>query len=1761
MFVLMGEASEVRFRVLGPVAVSRDDKALSLGGPQQRLTLALLLAEFGRSVSTDKLIDSIWGATPPTTARKTLQVYVSHLRGIVGEQHIESDAAGYQLVNGTVDAVEFEELTRKGQAELNSDPRAAADLLAEALGLWMGSPYAGLEDNQTLLAEAGRLEEMRVSALESRIEADLSVGVAAPLIGELESLVREYPFRERFSAQLMLALYRGGRQAEALRSFGRTRDMLVEELGIEPGPELWELQQRILDQDPTLTTIAQPADKPLLRAIRGYELRELAGEGPMGRVYRAFNRGTHRRVAVKAVRRDVAGGSQFVSSFEPTMQLLTNLDHPHILPTLDYWRDADGAYLVSPWMDGGSLTAALGDSRPWASEPALKLIDELGAALSYAHRSGVVHGAVNPNNVVFDDEGVAYLADFPIIAVREGTHVAPEVAVGESPTPRADVFSLGLIIHELFTGTLPDQDESASRLLSHDIQDVIIKATAVDPSRRYERVEELKRALRRATGSDVVGVAAETPDSGPLVRNPYKGLRAFQETDADDFFGREDLVELALDKTARHRLVAVVGPSGSGKSSLVKAGVLPRLREQGRGLITEMYPGNFPFEELETALRRVAVEWPERGVIADLTSDARGLLRVTKQILPDDDSELVLVIDQFEELFSLLDNRDTRSLFLDSLTNIVSDAYSRTLVVITLRADFFDRPLQHSEFGKMLEAGVVPVTTPTRNELARAVSDPARQVGLEIEPGLVSEIVADFSDQPGGLPLMQFTLTEMVEREDGRTLTLDDYERQGGIEGAVGARAEQIYLDQSNEGRRAIEQAFLRLVRVNEQGAYTRSRVRQSELTDLDVDQSALSSVLQTYAARRLLTFDRDPITRGATVEVAHESLLDSWTRFRGWIEEQQEDLVIRRRLDAAMEEWRQSGANDGYLPTGSRLAQFEDWATATQLALSEPERGFLESAVVHETERKARASRRRRWIMTGFAIAAAVAAVFGLAALRNADTARAESLAAAAIEQLDDDPERSVLLALQSLSIAETPNGLTALHQALQSHRTLWESPPGCVPDEGTLPDLSCGPGPQGFLHPDGRHVVTWTPFGRVAYWDTEEKPGDPLWTTEVTDEAPVGASRPWIDEERDLLILPLSDLGDPELGSNDSFTGEIRGLYTIDLETGEVIDIHRIEGCVVGITFPPPSNGVSEPALAMVQLPVAEDDPTKCGFPPPPPQMLVRQNSTVPNSVTLDIPPEAWQSSDRHWDISANGRWLTFSGSDVGTWLLDTTTGEVVESYPGANRATLSRDAKRILLYKGWFDGAARVEVRDIASDEVLATIPGRFDWIRFTPDQKLLVGLETASAGVKVFDPNSGELVRELVGPSIAPFILRFDATSSRVFVNYGLVHRLWNLGLAESEVEPPVTRVIDSDEVRDRGGVTVGGGLVFVPGYVDGTTGYAVYDLGGDLVRQRESSRGFMSPDGSLIVETPILDENAETPSGSEGTRLGRPRLVDARTGAVNQELPSTCSSFTFGIAGLEAGPDCKESDVFLDITDVEFSDDLTVLAVDSISTKPTVFDLTKNEMIFHEDVDEDEDARPRVHQPIALSPDGSTIVYEIAGIEVARPAQFKAVDLPTGDIVGLRGTADIIKMLFSEDGEELYIADHLSEVAVYETDTWSEVARFSRGQGEAVVDLAVFDDVVATAGTDDEVRVWDVEADDLLLEVQLDTTPRNVEFLDESHFLVTTTEGEVFVFTLDPEELKSIALTRLTRGFTEDECGNYEIDPCPTLPEMRAERPT
>ena len=249
----------MEFRVLGELGVLAGDRPIELGGAKQRSVLSMLVLQAGNVVSTDALIDGLWGERPPATAAKSLQVYVSRLRKALGENAIVTRPPGY-LLDATpeqVDVGRFERLVEEAKREA---PGEAATTLRRALELWRGSALADLADEPFARAEIARLEELRLTALEDRIEADLALGKHASVVAELEGLVRTHPYRERLRGQLMLALYRSGRQAEALQAYRDARTTLADELGLEPGPELRELERRVLSHDPTL---GAPSDAEL----------------------------------------------------------------------------------------------------------------------------------------------------------------------------------------------------------------------------------------------------------------------------------------------------------------------------------------------------------------------------------------------------------------------------------------------------------------------------------------------------------------------------------------------------------------------------------------------------------------------------------------------------------------------------------------------------------------------------------------------------------------------------------------------------------------------------------------------------------------------------------------------------------------------------------------------------------------------------------------------------------------------------------------------------------------------------------------------------------------------------------------------------------------------------------------------------------------------------------------------------------------------------------------------------------------------------------------------------------------------------------------------------------------------------------------------------------------------------------------------------------------------------------------------------------
>jgi WD40 repeat protein len=519
-----------------------------------------------------------------------------------------------------------------------------------------------------------------------------------------------------------------------------------------------------------------------------------------------------------------------------------------------------------------------------------------------------------------------------------------------------------------------------------------------------------------------------------FVRNPYKGLLPFLQVDAQNFFGREALIQQLVLRLAESgawsRFLAVVGPSGCGKSSVVHAGLLPALQRgmvdgSSEWIIVTLTPGPYPLEELEIALTRAA-SLPNINVRDQLLRDERGLQRVAGMVLADHE-DMLLVVDQFEEIFSLVRDETQRRHFLALLARAATYPHSRVRVVITLRADCYDRPLLYSKFGELLRQRTEVVLPLTPEELEQAIRRPAQQVGVAIEPGLVAAIVADGSEQPGSLSLVQYSLTELFNYRTQQGMTLETYNQIGGLRGALTRRADALYEGLSEPQQALARQLFLRLVMLSNGSEDLRRKVPLAELTGVSVNNQMLNELISEFATYRLLTLDADPVVGGATVIVSHGALIHEWGRLRTWLDECRSDLRLQRILAANAREWRIAGQDKSYLLHGSRLAQFESWKQPAGVVLTKDEREYLDASIA-ESQRQG--ARRRLIRRSAFAIMAMFALVFAVLSLwANRERTHAEvaenvarrqasiGLAAQSRNELENGvQERAVLLALEAL-------------------------------------------------------------------------------------------------------------------------------------------------------------------------------------------------------------------------------------------------------------------------------------------------------------------------------------------------------------------------------------------------------------------------------------------------------------------------------------------------------------------------------------------------------------------------------------------------------------------------------------------------------------------------------------------------------------------------------------------------------------------------
>lgn len=387
---------------------------------------------------------------------------------------------------------------------------------------------------------------------------------------------------------------------------------------------------------------------------------------------------------------------------------------------------------------------------------------------------------------------------------------------------------------------------------------------------------------------------------------PFPGMRAFAEDEQRYFFGREALVETLLRRIKAHPFLAVLGASGSGKSSVVRAGLLPSLKRDLAGIhCVTMTPGSDPYSHLDAALERVGVT--ESGRI--------------------DAGSIVLFVDQFEEVFTLCP-REKRSLFLQRLLKLLPE----TKIVLTMRADFWGECAEHAELRQLMMEHQELVASMTPHELRSAIEQQARVAGLRFEPTLCAKIVEQVQSEPGAMPLLQHALLKLWERRHGTWLSSAEYESIGGVQRAIAETADSIYNELSEEERARMRTVFVRLTRVDDSVAAgetrrdTRQRVGKADLIPAGADGAAYLALIAHLADARLLVTSVSPSTQQEEVEVVHESLIRNWPRLQTWLEEQRDSLALREALSKAARDWKKRRRDGQWLiHSGSRLRECEE--------------------------------------------------------------------------------------------------------------------------------------------------------------------------------------------------------------------------------------------------------------------------------------------------------------------------------------------------------------------------------------------------------------------------------------------------------------------------------------------------------------------------------------------------------------------------------------------------------------------------------------------------------------------------------------------------------------------------------------------------------------------------------------------------------------------------------------------------------------------
>ncbi len=1203
-------------------------------------------------------------------------------------------------------------------------------------------------------------------------------------------------------------------------------------------------------------------------------------------------------------------------------------------------------------------------------------------------------------------------------------------------------------------------------------------------------------------------------DAPALGMCPYKGLNYFDEADADLFVGRETLtaklVERVLSLTSNRsphqtRFLAVVGASGSGKSSLVRAGVVSALRWHKASTDWQIHvftPTAHPLESLASTL---VPETDSVTAIAtlmdDLAREPRSLQIFAKRKLDlENNIRLLLVIDQFEETFALCRSEEERASFIGNLLSAASEADGPVVVVITLRADFYAHCANYIHLREALAQNQEYIGAMNAEELQRAMEEPARRGRWEFEPGLIDLLLHDVGHEPGALPLLSHALLETWQRRRGRVITMSGYASSGGVRGAIAETAETVFSDQFTHEQRAIaRRIFLRLTELGEEtgAGDTRRRATFNELILKPEEATTTRVVLKALADARLIT------TTENAAEVAHEALIREWPTLHSWLEENRDGLRLHRQLTEAAQQWLGMEREPDMLYRGARLAQAREWASTNQDEMNDLEREFLnasfrwseQEAAERETQRlreleaaqklaeteKARAEeqasslkrlRRRGVFLIGALVVATVAAIFAAVFANNSQKqaliSSVRELSSAANLNLEVDPERSILLAMEAVNKTYgqdrtvLPEAEDALHRAVQASHI-----------ELTLrghTDEVWG----AVFSPDGTQVATASADGTARIWD-----------------ATTG---------KELLIVKSSGIVWHAMFSPDgkllATAGQDGVAHIWDVRTrqkvlelvGHTADVFHIEfspdGSLLATVSPDGTAKVWDAKTGKVLLTLSQGD------------------DAVPYWVAF--------RPDGSRIAVANTR-----GSNEG-WvsIWDVVTGEMLVALPDqnafVNSVSFSPDGGRILTTSD----DQTIRVWDANNGENLQTFFGQTINVAnavYSPDGTRLASV-IGNGQVSVVDAATGRQLLRLAGHNSNIRTVAFSPDGMRIVTaGRDKTARIWSVGPSQEFLT-----LVNGPAILSQ----IGAKLAYSP---DGTKLAVAYSDPTAKVWEVSTGKLLFSLSGHTD-EVIFIAYSSDDSRIVTASRDGTAKVWDARTG---KEL-LILEGHRNAVAGVAFSPDGSR------LATASFDDTAKIWDAETGQEIRTLTGHTNwvGSIVFSYD-----------GSRIATSSfDGTAMVW----------------DSKTGKrLFTLTGHTDTVRqVVFNSNGTRLATAGLEGNAKVWDAQTGKNLLNLSTHTGQVLsVAFSLDGKTIATASGDRTAKLWDSLTGKELLTLHAPDGLTSVAFSpDGSQLAAASRDGTNRIYLLKIEDLVALAKQRVTRSLTTEECQQYlHVPNCPTEP--------